>query len=555
MSGMKNFKDVVDIKTDRFADCHLAQQLDGAPDIHDSINHDSSGIGKRESTHDESEQLSSVHTDKQNGIIAGGNSVGKYGTVNKLYDEEKLHARQGHGFAAERANTLYDRLQGKDAKVIGDDNAKNGADRIVDGIKIQSKYCQSGRACIDACFENGKFRYYDNGHPMQIEVPSDMYEAAVSAMEDRIRAGQIEGVKVEDARDIVRKGHFTYEQVKNIAKAGTVESLMYDAVDGAIIAGSAFGVTAVLTFATSLWSGEEYKAALQKATCTGIKVGGVSFLTTVLAGQLSKAGLNSALVNSSEAIVSLMGPKASALLINAFRNGSNIYGAAAMKSAAKLLRGNAITGIITVGVFSASDIANIFRGRISGQQLFKNITNTAATVAGGTGGGVGGAAVGAMVGGTIGGAVGSVVPGAGTAAGAAAGAMIGKVVGGLAGSVGGGILAGKAADGVVGKFIEDDAVEMVDIIQDVFGEMAQEYLLTKEEANLSVEMLGKKLDGKTLKYMYASEDRKAFARDLLQPVLESEISGRQRILMPSNEQIIEQVKNVLEMIYDEKQAG
>jgi len=226
-----------------------------------------------------------------------------------------------------------------------------------------------------------------------------------------------------------------------------------------------------------------------------------------------------------------------------------------MKSAAKLLRGNAITGIITVGVFSASDIANIFRGRISGQQLFKNITNTAATVAGGTGGGVGGAAVGAMVWGTIGGAVGSVVPGAGKAAGAAAGAMIGNVVGGLAGSVGGGILAGKAADGVVGKFIEDDAVEMVDIIQDVFGEMAQEYLLTKEEANLSVEMLGKKLDGKTLKYMYASEDRKAFARDLLQPVLESEISGRQRILMPSNEQIIEQVKNVLEMIYDEKQVG
>ena len=67
-----------------------------------------------------------------------------------------------------------------------------------------------------------------------------------------------------------------------------------------------------------------------------MKVGGTAFVTTIIASQLSKAGLNSALVGSSEAIVSFMGPKASAVLVNAFRSGSNIYGAAAMKSAAKL---------------------------------------------------------------------------------------------------------------------------------------------------------------------------------------------------------------------------
>lgn len=132
-------------------------------------------------------------------------------------------------------------------------------------------------------------------------------------------------------------------------------------------------------------------------------------------------------VGSSEAVVNILGVKGSAVLVNAFRSSSNIYGAAAMKSAAKMLRGNAITGIASVVILSTGDICNIFRGRISEGQLFKNIAGTASTVAGGTAGWVGGAAAGA--------AVGSVVPIVGTA--------VGGLIGGLAGAFGGGSLAGK----------------------------------------------------------------------------------------------------------------
>ena len=42
------------------------------------------------------------------GAQAGGLGVGAFKTVNSQYEEEKFHARQGHGFTAERANTLYD---------------------------------------------------------------------------------------------------------------------------------------------------------------------------------------------------------------------------------------------------------------------------------------------------------------------------------------------------------------------------------------------------------------------------------------------------------------
>lgn len=50
-------------------------------------------------------------------------------------------AAQGHGYAAEQANNLYDILTGKDAKIVGGDNAKDGPDRMVNGVNIQTKYC------------------------------------------------------------------------------------------------------------------------------------------------------------------------------------------------------------------------------------------------------------------------------------------------------------------------------------------------------------------------------------------------------------------------------
>jgi hypothetical protein len=466
------------------------------------------------------------------GAEAGGLGLGAYHTVNNQYEEEKFHARQGHGFAAERANTLYDNLTGHDAKIVGDDNAKNGADRIVDGVYIQSKYCATGKKCVNECFEEdgkGTFRYMMDGKPMQIEVPSDKYDEALKAMEEKIRNGQVKGVSdPAEAKNIVRKGHFTYAQAKNIAKAGTIESLTYDSVNGVIIATSAFGVTAMITLATSVWNGEDFDVALKIATYSGLKVGGTAFVTSVIAAQLSKAGLNSALVGSSEALVSMMGPKASAILINAFRSGAKpIYGAAAMKSAAKLLRGNAITAGVTFVVLSSFDVANIFRGRISGKQLFKNMAGTAATVGGGTGGWLAGAAAGSAI-----------FPGVGT------------IIGGIAGSLVGGAAAGKATDAVMGTFIEDDADQMVKIIQDTFTDMASEYLLSNKEAEKTVDKLKDELDGKMLKDMFASSDRKKFARELLTPIIEKETSKREVIHALSEEQMINSVKLVLEEIGD-----
>lgn len=461
-----------------------------------------------------------------------GTVYGNVSASSTTYAYNKFSTPQGHGYAAERANHMRDVVFGHDARILGDNNALNGADRSVDGVMIQSKYCSNGARCISECFRNGEFRYYNaDGSPMQIEVPSDKYDDAVKAMEGKIREGKIRGVRdPSKAKEIVRKGHYTYEQSKNIAKAGTIDSITFDATTGIITGAYAGGISAAISFAVSLWNGGDFDDALINAGLSFLKVGGTAAVTSLCVSQLSRTGLNSALVGTSDAIVAAMGPKASAYLVKAFSSGKNIYGAAAMKSASKLLRGNIITAAISTAVLSSFDIANIFMGRISGKQLFKNLTTTAASVGGATAGWAGGAAAGA--------AIGSAIPIVGTA--------VGGIIGGLLGAFGGGNVAGDAAKYMLDDFIEDDAEAMIRIVKSEFETLAGEYLVSKEEAERIADRLKDKIDGSTLKDMFASSSRYKFAENLLRPLFDEAVRKRRRISLPGNAELLSGVRRVLD---------
>ena len=70
------------------------------------------------------------------------------------------------------------------------------------------------------------------------------------------------------------------------------------------------------------------------------------------------------------------------------------------------------------------------------------------------------------------------------------------------------------------EFIEDDAKEMVEIIEDVFKDMAGEFLISQKEAEKIADILKDTIDGGLLKDMYASDYRYSFAREIMQPVFE-----------------------------------
>lgn len=418
----------------------------------------------------------------------------------------RLHARQGHGYAAEQANDGIDTLFGRNARILGDDNAKNGADRMVDGQFIQTKYCQDARTSVNAGFENGgqgSYRYLDkNGNPMQLEVPSDQYDEAVRCMEQKIKEGKVHGVSdPKRAKDLIRKGHVTYAQAKAIAKAGTIESLTFDAALGVVIGASALGISATITFAQAIWNGESVEKAVEQALIAGLQAGGAGFLIAVGTAQMARTGVNQVLMTPSIALVKVLPPPVRQALVNFLRTGAPIYGEAATRNLAKLMRSNVIASTVTIVVLSSGNIINYFRGRISAAQLMAEVSVLAAGIVGGY---IGGAFLGALFG----------------PLGAIAGGMI---VGSLSSS---------AAQKLISEFHESDAKKMIEILQDSLQQLAPGYLLNQEEGLLVVEELRKLLNAEVLLCMFASKDQKLFADTLVEEAIHRVICCRAPISVP-----------------------
>lgn len=466
-------------------------------------------------------------------------STQKY-TINRIFEEAKfLVPKTGHGWSAERGNNLIDNIkgfiQGQHSTIEGDNNVKDGPDRVTtfgDGSKlfIQTKYYSEASRSIAACFRDGKFRYFDvDGKPMAIEVPGDQYEAAVKYMENRISNGEVPGVSdPAEAINIVKKGNLTYQQAKHIAKAGTVESILYDAAHACVTAGTSMGLSAATNFAINIWNGEPIDTAIKESLLQGLQAGGTSFIISVLSSQAAKSGLNTAMIPASKVIVHALGPKASAVIVNAFRPaGSAIYGAAAMQSAAKLLRGNVITSSVTFVVLEAVDVADIIQGRISWKQLAKNASATAAGITGGALGYLGGAAIGTAI-----------LPGAGT--------VVGIIVSAAAGWG-----ANEGARAVADLIAEDDATEMIRILETQFPIIAKEYFLNEEEVDKSVTNLQRLITAEMLKQMYQYRDHEAFARQLIELAIDPVVAEREYVELPSEEEYSAYLTDVLEAMYED----
>ena len=477
---------------------------------------------------------------ESDGSFYGVNQASQKYTINRVFDEAKFSVpKTGHGWAAERGNNLIDNVKGfvqrEHSTIIGDNNAKNGPDRVTtysDGSKllIQSKYYKTASRSISACFEDNKFRYIDaEGKPMAVEVPANQYDAAVDYMKNRISNGEVPGVTdPESAIDIVKRGNLTYDQARHIAKAGTVESILYDSAQACVTAGTSIGISAAVGFAINIWNGESIEVAIKESILQGLKTGGTAFIISVLSSQLAKTGLNTAMIPASRVIVHALGPKVSAVIVNAFRPaGSAIYGRAALQSAAKLLRGNVITSTVTFVVLSAEDVTDMIRGRISWTQLAKNMSSTAAGLTGGVLGYLGGAAIGTAI-----------FPGAGT--------VVGIII-----SVAAGWGASEGASAIGDMIAEDDANQMIRIIEEQFSIIAPEYFLSEKEVDKAVMNFQTLVSAEMLKQMYQYGNYEVFARQLIELAIDPVVAEREYIELPDEDEYSKCLTEVLETIYDD----
>ncbi len=91
---------------------------------------------------------------------------------------------------------------------------------------------------------------------------------------------------------------------------------------------------------------------------------------------------------------------------------------------------------------------------------------------------------------------------------------------------------------------------MLRIIEKEFSELSVDYLLNKEEAESIIDDLKEDLTGSTLKDMFADDDQEEFARDLILPHIESIVKNRKRIKLPTEKQMCQELRIVLEEIAD-----
>lgn len=414
---------------------------------------------------------------------------------------------QGHGFAAEEANNKIDISLGRSAKIVGGDNAKNGADRLVNGDLIQTKYYGTAARSIGAAFDgqNGRFRYFDNsGRPMQIEVPKDQYAAAVKEMSKRIQDGKVPGVTdPSKAQDLVRAGHLTYQQAVNITKFGTFESLAYDAAEGAVVGavagGISFGITATLYYINS----GDSKQAIKVAALNAGKTFGKTMAVYVTAQQLHRLGVVQVVV--SKISIGSFSPA----IKNTIQNG---LGVNSVSAADKALRGTVVTAVALVAVTTGPDLVKMINGRISGAQFVRNLSVATSSVGGG--------AIGAIAGGAIGVSFGPV------------GIWAGKVIGGIIGSS----IAGMTANSIAKTMMKEDSEVIMEIIQVQVAYLAKAFILSKNEVDSLTSNLGKFITQETLELIFQQKsNRRATANLFVKPLVVGVIKQRPVLTYSAND--------------------
>ena len=128
----------------------------------------------------------------------------------------------------------------------------------------------------------------------------------------------------------------SYEQAKNIAKLGTIDSLKFDATKGIKLSAKSMGISTAISFAINIWNGEKFNVALTR-TIKRMKVFGTAFAPNILTSQIGRTVLKN-FKSITDSLVKKLGPKAAAKIAYGFSNKA-IHGAAASIHVSKLLKG------------------------------------------------------------------------------------------------------------------------------------------------------------------------------------------------------------------------
>ena len=317
-------------------------------------------------------------------------------------------------------------------------------------------------------------------------------------MKNKIREGKVPGVTdPEEASRLIRRGHLTYTQARNITRFGTIESVTYDIAEGSVVSLAAGGISFALTASVFWLSTGDRDAALQTAAVQAGKTFTRTLAVYVTTQQLHRLSVVQGMLKHIDFST------ASPTVRQALQKGT---GAGNISALNKVMKGSLVTSLALVAVTTGPDMIKMLRGRISGAQFIRNLAVASSCVAGG--------AVGSVAGGILFSPLGPF------------GALTGRVVGGVLG----GMIASAVSGKIAGALVEEDRVKILAMIQEQVTWLAGSFLLTGHEIENLNANLARVIDQNALEIIFAAGiQQRAATNMLIKPLVVSII--RQRPVM------------------------
>lgn len=376
---------------------------------------------------------------------------------------------------------------------------------------VHNVYCPNINDAIAIC--EIELKQLDQEQSNYLEVPFEQYHEIHAHFNNS---------------DIIKQGAFTYEQVRHILDAGNIHNLVIDERGCIDFKKEIIGMSTAISFAQSKWNGAERSTAVENAVLTGLTVIGEPFAEEIIEKQIDNLNIVDH-IELDEGIASAVkknGAKAVVKRMASTATKKAMYSSVIAKKAITLLNANVVTGAIVTGVMSSVDIVRAIKNQMSPAQLFKNISKTAASVAG------------SIIGLIVGGGIGLSIPNVST--------TVISLIGGIVGLIIGSILTTTLVKKVLDLFIKDDAVKMLEIFNEELINLVEQYLLNEKELQLVLSDFNEMYNmQEEFRKMYATEDRVAYARTMIEKELNRIVRLRMYLQVPTNEELYEAIKRLV----------
>ncbi|BAK15118.1 Mu-like prophage protein [Solibacillus silvestris StLB046] len=376
---------------------------------------------------------------------------------------------------------------------------------------VHNVYCPNINDAIAIC--EIELKQLDQEQSNYLEVPFEQYHEIHAHFNNS---------------DIIKQGAFTYEQVRHILDAGNIHNLVIDERGCIDFKKEIIGMSTAISFAQSKWNGAERSTAVENAVLTGLTVIGEPFAEEIIEKQIDNLNIVDH-IELDEGIASAVkknGAKAVVKRMASTATKKAMYSSVIAKKAITLLNANVVTGAIVTGVMSSVDIIRAIKNQMSPAQLFKNISKTAASVAG------------SIIGLIVGGGIGLSIPNVST--------TVISLIGGIIGLIIGSILTTTLVKKVLDLFIKDDAVKMLEIFNEELINLVEQYLLNEKELQLVLSDFNEMYNmQEEFRKMYATEDRVAYARTMIEKELNRIVRLRMYLQVPTNEELYEAIKRLV----------